>query len=248
MNGRLSTHAIVNVVLGVVAAVLVATAVYLEAADRSDAAASTTTTTTLPETTTTAANTTTTTTAEKALATTTNAKKQKQATTTTTNAKKKAQATTTTTNAKKKQQATTTTNAKKKQQASTTNAKKKKQQATTTAKKKKKQATTTTTTTVPPPPRDWVTVLVVNGSSLGGRLEPMAATLEELGYPPARGVAGAVQATDSKIYAASEDFRSAGERLAIDIGMRRRDVELFDDAPPVSGVGNALLILYLGGS
>jgi len=236
MNGRLSTHAIVNVVLGVVAAVLVATAVYLEAADRSDAAASTTTTTTLPETTTTAANTTTTTTAEKALATTTNAKKQKQATTTTTNAKKKAQAT------------TTTTNAKKKQQASTTNAKKKKQQATTTAKKKKKQATTTTTTTVPPPPRDWVTVLVVNGSSLGGRLEPMAATLEELGYPPARGVAGAVQATDSKIYAASEDFRSAGERLAIDIGMRRRDVELFDDAPPVSGVGNALLILYLGGS
>jgi hypothetical protein len=36
--------------------------------------------------------------------------------------------------------------------------------------------------------------------------------------------------------------------LGTDIGMKNRSVALFDDAPPVPGIGNALLILYLGGS
>ena len=179
MIARLSTHAIVNIVLAVVAVGLVGAALYLES---TDAAATTTTT----------------------------------STTTTT---------TTTTTIPPTTTSTTTT--------STTS------------------TTTTTTippTTVPPPPRDFLPMLVVNGSNVGERLDPMIELLRELGYEEIRGVTGAVLAPTTKIYVAEDDFRNAGDVLAIDIGLTPDDVLLFDDAPPVAGIGNALMILYLGGS
>ena len=89
---------------------------------------------------------------------------------------------------------------------------------------------------------------MVNGSAQGERLEPMADVLEALGYPPVRGVAGAVPATSTQIYVTEEGFRSAGVQLAMDIGLAKEDVLLLADGPPVAGLGGAILVLYLGGS
>jgi hypothetical protein len=88
---------------------------------------------------------------------------------------------------------------------------------------------------------------VVNGSTAGERLDPMIALLRELGYDEIRGVTGAVLASRTNVYVAVEDFRGAGEVLATDIGLAPDDVLLFDDAPPIAGIGDALVILYLGG-
>ena len=89
--------------------------------------------------------------------------------------------------------------------------------------------------------------MVVNGSTQGERLPPIVAWLGGLGYPAVRGLVGAVQTPKSTIYVIDESFRSAGEVLAKDMNLRRRDVRLFSKAPPIAGIGNAVMIVYLGG-
>lgn len=169
----MSRHAVLNLVLGTIAAVLVGTLVYLEATD--DAAGATTTTTT---------------------------------------------STTTTTTSTTLPPTTTTT-------------------STTTS--------TTTTTTIAPYPRQAYQLLVVNGSSVGGRLGPTIDLLRLAGYEDLRGVSGAVRTPTTTVYYIGDAFIGAAARLAEDMGVAPTSIAPWDDAPPIPALGDAQLIVYLGG-
>ncbi len=113
---------------------------------------------------------------------------------------------------------------------------------------------TTTTSTVPPSTnvpteRFFVGILVVNGTSAGQRLAPVVQRLTDIGYFDVRGVVGAVQASETTFYHL-EGFRAEAEVVAVDLGFDVSNARfaLFDDAPPVSGIGVAKVIVYLGGS
>jgi hypothetical protein len=172
----MSRHTVLNLVLGAVAAVLVATLVYLEATD--DAADATTTTTS-----TTTSTTSTTTTLPPDTTTTT---------------------------------------------------------STTTS-------TTSTTTTIAPYPRQAYQLLVVNGSSVGGRLDPTIGLLRLAGYEDLRGVSGAVRTPTTTVYYLGDAFIGAAARLAEDVGVDPTSIAPWDEAPPIPAVGDAQLIVYLGG-
>ena len=113
--------------------------------------------------------------------------------------------------------------------------------------------TTTTTSTVPPPTtevpteRFFVGVLVVNGTSAGERLQPVINTLSDRGYFDVRGVVGATQAQETTIYYV-EPFLGEAEVVALDLGYELDDIEILpvSEMPPVSGVGVAKVIVYLG--
>ncbi len=112
--------------------------------------------------------------------------------------------------------------------------------------------TTTTTTTIPPttlppPPRSFIDVVVVNGSTAGERLEPTIGQLRDTGYVILRGLVGAVPTPDTVVYYLDETFEGAAEVLALDVGLTVEDIALLDDAPPISGLATAQLVLYLGG-
>lgn len=106
-----------------------------------------------------------------------------------------------------------------------------------------------TTTTEPPPlfPRAAYRVLVVNGSSTGERLEPTMDLIGLSGYELLRGTAGAVFTTETWIYYLDERFRGAAERLADDLGIPEERLGSFDDAPPIAALGDAQMVVYLGG-
>lgn len=104
------------------------------------------------------------------------------------------------------------------------------------------------TTTLPPFPRGFIDVVVVNGSSVGERLDPMIATLREAGYVIVRGLVGAVQTAETKVYFLDETFRAAAEVLALDAGLTVDDIAPLADAPPIPGRATAQLVLYLGGT
>ncbi|MCH9839222.1 MAG: hypothetical protein GKR86_03145 [Ilumatobacter sp.] len=112
--------------------------------------------------------------------------------------------------------------------------------------------TTTTTSTVPPTTlvpteRFFVGVLVVNGTSAGERLQPVINTLSDRGYFDVRGVVGATQARETTIYYV-EPFLGEAEIVALDLGYELDDIEILpvSEMPPVSGVGVAKVIVYLG--
>jgi hypothetical protein len=111
-------------------------------------------------------------------------------------------------------------------------------------------STTTTTTTEPEPlfPRAAYALLVVNGSSRGERLEPTIGLLRLVGYENIRGAAGAVLTPDTTIYYLDDPFRGAAERLADDLDLPLEQLALFSEAPPIAALGNAQLVIYLGGS
>ena len=169
----MSRHTVLNLVLGAVAAVLVATLVYLEATD--DTADATTTTTS-----TTTSTTSTTTTLPPDTTTTTS-------------------------------------------------------------------TTTSTTTTIAPYPRQAYQLLVVNGSSVGGRLDPTIGLLRLAGYEDLRGVSGAVRTPTTTVYYIGDAFIGAAARLAEDVGVDPASIAPWDEAPPIPAVGDAQLIVYLGG-
>ena len=106
--------------------------------------------------------------------------------------------------------------------------------------------TTTTSTTIEPLQRDAYAVVVVNGSTVGERLEPTVQQLIELGYTDARGLVGAVRTVETVIYYADGDA-NAGARMRADLEL---DVDLapLGEAPPVAGRNDAQLMLYLGGA
>ena len=113
--------------------------------------------------------------------------------------------------------------------------------------------TTTTTSTVPPPTtvvpteRFFVGVLVVNGTSAGERLQPVINTLTDRGYFDVRGVVGATQAQETTIYYV-EPFLGEAQIVATDLGYRLDEIPILpaSEAPPVSGIGGAKVIVYLG--
>lgn len=128
--------------------------------------------------------------------------------------------------------------------------------------------TTSTSTTVPPPStttsstapstvppsteapddRFFVGILVVNGTTAGERVQPAVDRLRSAGYGQVRGTGGAVVTQETVIYAIDESFRAEAEVVAADLGYEPGEipVELFEDAPPVSGVLEARVIVYLG--
>ena len=106
--------------------------------------------------------------------------------------------------------------------------------------------TSTTSTTIEPLQRDAYAVVVVNGSTVGERLEPTVQQLIELGYTDVRGLVGAVRTVETVIYYADGDA-NAGARMRADLEL---DVDLapLGEAPPVAGRNDAQLMLYLGGA
>lgn len=102
-------------------------------------------------------------------------------------------------------------------------------------------------TTAVPLERFFVGALVVNGTSAGERLPPVIQTLNERGYWDVRGVAGAAQAQDTRIYFV-DPYRAEAETVARDLGFDPDEIEILpiDDAPPISGIGQAKVIVYLG--
>ncbi|MFN3255486.1 MAG: hypothetical protein ACE37B_07305 [Ilumatobacter sp.] len=111
-------------------------------------------------------------------------------------------------------------------------------------------ASTVPASTEVPIERFFVAVVVVNGSTAGERLDPVVQSLRDRGYGFVRGLGGAVLVQDTVLYALDESFIGEAEVVAADLGFAPGDVEiqLFDDAPPVSGVLDAKVIVYLGGS
>jgi hypothetical protein len=177
-----SRHAIVNIVLGIVAATLVATLVYLRVDDTGEPAATTTiaTTTTLPPTT---------------LAPTTTA-------------------------------------------ASTT-------EAPTTAPPTTLPPTTLPPTTLPPADRGFVAVVVTSAGLNGARVGPGVFFLSQGGWTNIRGVNGVVQIPLTTIFYA-DGFQNSAELMATDMGLPITQTAPLASAPPVAGLGDAVLVVYLG--
>ena len=225
---RPPTHAWVNLVLGVVAATLVAVLVYQETIGSTEATPATTTTGSTSTGSTTTGSTTTMSTNAAGSETTTVTSVPAAAATTATTAPPpttRARGATTSTSATARQPTGDRTGARR---------------TTTTA--------ATTTTTAPPPPREFLPTLVVNGSSQGQRLAGLVEELTELGYPQVRGVSGAVLTPDTTVYVERQALLGAGRRLARDLDLGRPEVTLLAEAPPIAGRGDALMVVYLGGS
>lgn len=113
--------------------------------------------------------------------------------------------------------------------------------------------TTTTTSTLPPddgPPveRFFVAVVVVNGTTAGERLAPAQQRLQDAGYFSVRGMSGVVPSQETRIYALDETFVQEARTVAADLGFDPDEVAigLFEDAPPVAGLLDAKVIVYLG--
>lgn len=122
---------------------------------------------------------------------------------------------------------------------------------TTTTTSTTSTTSTTTTSTIPPTtvealPRGLWKVVVVNGSTVGERLAPTITRLQEAGYSDVRGLVGAVQTVETVIYYQFDGQQSAADRIRADLEL---DVAIapFEDAPPVAGLSDAQLIIYLGG-
>ena len=90
-------------------------------------------------------------------------------------------------------------------------------------------------------------MVVVNGSTAGERLEPTIGQLRDQGYVILRGLVGAVQTTETVVYYLDDTFDAAAQVLALDAGLTIDDVALLAEAPPISGLSTAQLVLYLGG-
>ena len=106
--------------------------------------------------------------------------------------------------------------------------------------------TTLPPTTLPPPERALVPVVVTSAGSTGERVGPTVYLLSLGGWSDVRGLNAAVPTTATVIYFA-EGFQNAAELLAVDMTLPVTSVAPLATAPPISGLGNAALVVYLGG-
>lgn len=106
--------------------------------------------------------------------------------------------------------------------------------------------TTVPPTTVPPPERSTVAVVVSSGSTEGLRLQPTAYILSTIGWTNVRDLNGSIPLQAPVVYFA-EGFQAAAELLAVDASLPVTSIAPFAAAPPVAGLGDAQLLLYLGG-
>ena len=131
-------------------------------------------------------------------------------------------------------------------------------------------STSTTTTTSPPPPstevlieRFFVPVVVVNGTNTGELLAPTVERTRSIGYFSVRGLNSQARLPTTVIYAFDAEHRGEAEVLALDlgfeltadppddvmaddVGVRVAVIELFEDAPLVSGLADAKVMVFLG--
>jgi hypothetical protein len=106
--------------------------------------------------------------------------------------------------------------------------------------------TTLPPTTLPPPERALVPVVVTSAGSSGERVGPTVYLLSLGGWTDIRGVNGAVPAPFTIVYYV-DGFQNAAEQMAVDMSLPLTSVAPLASAPPVSGLGNAALVVYLGG-
>jgi len=100
--------------------------------------------------------------------------------------------------------------------------------------------------TLPPPERAAVPVVVTSAGLTGERVGPTVFLLAAVGWSDIRGLNAAVPAIATTIYFA-EGFQSAAELMAVDLSLPVTSVAPLATAPPIAGVGNAALVVYLGG-
>lgn len=126
---------------------------------------------------------------------------------------------------------------------------------TTTTSTTSTTSTTTTTTTTPPPTstevlveRFFVAVVVANGTTAGELLDPAVQRIRSLGHVSVRGLNSQARVNETVLYAFDEEFRGEAEVLALDLGYDLDEVEigLFEDAPRLSGLADARVIVFLG--
>ena len=89
-------------------------------------------------------------------------------------------------------------------------------------------------------------VVVTSASSTGERVGPTVYLLSLAGWTDIRGVNGAVPAAFTIVYYV-DGFQSSAEQMALDMSIPITSVAPIAAAPPISGLGNAALVVYLGG-
>ena len=125
---------------------------------------------------------------------------------------------------------------------------------TTTSTSTTTTSTTTTTTlppttlpptTLPPPERGTVAVVVSSGSAAGERVAPATFLLSAAGWINIRGLNGPTPSTDSVVYYV-DGLQNAAELMAVDLSLPVTATAPIVDAPPVAGLADAQLLVYLG--
>ncbi len=101
-------------------------------------------------------------------------------------------------------------------------------------------------TTLPPPERPFVPVVVTSAGSTGERVGPTVYLLSLAGWSDIRGVNAAVPSTATVVYYV-DGFQNAAELMALDMSLPVTSVAPLATAPPVAGLGNAALVVYVGG-
>ncbi len=104
--------------------------------------------------------------------------------------------------------------------------------------------TTIPPTTLPPPERGVVPVVVTSASLAGERVGPTVYLLSLGGWTDVRGLNGAVQVPATVVYFA-DGFQNAAEVMAVDLQIPVTSVAPLATAPPVAGLGNAALVVYV---
>jgi hypothetical protein len=88
---------------------------------------------------------------------------------------------------------------------------------------------------------------VSSGPSNGQRLQPTAQLLAATGWTSIRPLTGSSPLTETVVFFA-DGFQSSAELLLADAGLSLTAIAPLADAPPVAGLGDAQLLVYLGGS
>ena len=107
--------------------------------------------------------------------------------------------------------------------------------------------TTLPPTTLPPPDRSTVAVVVSSGSTTGARVRPTAYVMSTVGWSDIRDLNGSVPLAETVVFYA-DGFQSAAELFALDASLPITAIAPMSTAPPVAGLGNAQLLVYLGGA
>lgn len=107
--------------------------------------------------------------------------------------------------------------------------------------------TTLPPTTLPPPERSTVAVVVSSASTTGARVRPTAYVMSAVGWSDIRDLNGSIPLVDTTIFYV-DGFQNAAELFALDASLPITAVAPMTAAPPVAGLGNAQLLMYLGGS
>lgn len=105
--------------------------------------------------------------------------------------------------------------------------------------------TTLPPTTLPPPERGTVAVVVSSGSAAGERVAPATFLLSAAGWINIRGLNGPTPSTDSVVYYV-DGLQNAAELMAVDLSLPVTATAPIVDAPPVAGLADAQLLVYLG--